>query len=214
MEDGVALPLGAGRDAPAARLDVKLVLATNVPVADAVTQGRLAHDLVPRLHRVTLPPLRDRRADVPEIFERIATACLDSDTAAALIERFDVHAAERLCLAEHTTGNVRELVDLATLAGARVMEGEPAELALHGSLDALLAGTSPVTNGAASETRAEPFVRSLYERHRAEIVAAYRAAEGNISALERTLRARGLPCNRKWLARFLARWGVRVGSSR
>jgi hypothetical protein len=55
---------------------------------------------------------------------------------------------------------------------------------------------------------------SPYERHRAEIVAAWREADGNLSRLEQTLRARGLKLNRRWLAVFLDRWGVRAGRRR
>jgi hypothetical protein len=50
---------------------------------------------------------------------------------------------------------------------------------------------------------------SLYERHKAEIVAAYRELEGSLSRLKETLRARGSPCTRRWLAEFLEKWGVR-----
>ena len=59
---------------------MRLVLGTNVAVEAAVADGRLAHDLLARLHRVGIPPLRERRADVPAIFLEVLRRTLDPDT--------------------------------------------------------------------------------------------------------------------------------------
>ena len=51
--------------------------------------------------------------------------------------------------------------------------------------------------------------QSIYDRHRNEIVAAYREVGDNLSRLEGTLKEQGIQCNRRWLGVYLERWGVR-----
>lgn len=71
-------PVGTDR---AVRVDVRLVLATNVSLEALAASGRFLPDLVPRLSafRVRLPALRERRADIPDLVadfvRRHAPAC-------------------------------------------------------------------------------------------------------------------------------------------
>ncbi len=203
-EDGLLQRVGesAGR-----KVDVRLVLGTNVPLDAALADGRLAHDLVARLHTVEVPPLRERRADVPSVFGAVlecVLARLQIDPApvgAAL----DARTVERLCRHDFRRGNVRELETLASLIGARIAVGEEPRAALRGAVEEAFPAAP-----AAGEPVAEEAAASSYERHRAEIIAAWRKVDGNLTRLEQTLEAQGIRCSRRWLAVFLERWGVRA----
>ena len=61
-EDGVFARIGENI---ARQLRLLLVLGTNLDVELATAQGFLAFDLVNRLQQVAIPPLGERRADVP-----------------------------------------------------------------------------------------------------------------------------------------------------
>ena len=64
LEDGRIERVGAEQTRP---VDVRVVAATNVPLERAVSQGRFRADLYHRLSvlRIHLPPLRERREDIP-----------------------------------------------------------------------------------------------------------------------------------------------------
>jgi DNA-binding NtrC family response regulator len=64
VERGEFRPIGSDRDM---RVDVRLVAASNVSLAEQVALGRFIPDLYARLSsfRVRIPPLRERRADIP-----------------------------------------------------------------------------------------------------------------------------------------------------
>jgi len=203
VEDGLASPLG--RD-DARRLDVRLVLGTNVGADRGVEAGLLAPDLLARSRRVTLPSLRTRRGDIPDIFLSLLGEQLGDDDAAPVIKSLNARHFEKLCLADHSLDNVRSLQRAVETIAARIERGEAVEAVLaetfagfgrDGDADA---GVSGGAKEAAS---------SLYERNRDRIVAAYRACDGNVTALASALEAEGLSVNRKWLAHYLEKWGER-----
>lgn len=197
VEEGQLRRLG---NAPARPLDVRLIFGTNLDVDAAIDDGVLAHDLVARLHRLSLPPLRERRADVPSIFLALLRQRIGEEQEDMLRDQLDASVFERLCLAELKRGNVRELQQVVTMIGARMAEGQSASEALEKSLDELLPPGQPLE----AESSA-----SRYEQHRAEIVETYLELGGNLSKLESTLQQRGIRVNRRWLAEFLEKWGVR-----
>jgi transcriptional regulator with PAS, ATPase and Fis domain len=97
------------------RVDVRIVSATNRDLRHEVAAGRFRLDLLYRLDviRITVPPLRDRREDIPvlaEQFWRDATARMGS--------RATLASATIAALARYDwPGNVRELQNvLAALA--------------------------------------------------------------------------------------------------
>lgn len=64
IEYGEITPVGSDRTV---RVDVRIVVATNVNIETLVDEGRFLPDLYARLEhfRIDLPPLRERRGDIP-----------------------------------------------------------------------------------------------------------------------------------------------------
>jgi len=119
----------------ARRVDVRLVAATNRDLRREVSAGRFRLDLLYRLDviRIALPPLRDRRDDIPllaEHFWRDATARLGS--------RATLSLATLAQLARYDwPGNVRELQNvLAALAVRTPRRGVVQPSALPPTFDA------------------------------------------------------------------------------
>ena len=92
-------------------LDVRVVAATNQDLDQAVEAGRFRKDLYFRLNvvRVHLPPLRERRSDIPSIIDHYLQAL--NRASQAPVEGFSPRALEAL-VAYDWPGNVRELRNL------------------------------------------------------------------------------------------------------
>ena len=93
------------------RVDVRVVAATHQALEALVADGRFRADLLHRLDvvRLRLPPLRERRADVPALAQRFLAAAAQKLGAPA--KRFHADALKRL--EQHGwPGNVRELENL------------------------------------------------------------------------------------------------------
>jgi DNA-binding NtrC family response regulator len=90
------------------KVDVTVIAATNRDLRSEVAAGRFRGDLFYRLNvvEVTLPPLRDRREDIPYL-----TAAFMRDCAARIRKPLNnlTHTAERLLFNARWDGNVREL---------------------------------------------------------------------------------------------------------
>ena len=93
------------------RVDVRVIAATHQDLEALVQQGRFRADLLHRLNvvRLQLPPLRERRADIPLLAETFLRRAARKLGAGA--KRFDAGAAAALQAMEWP-GNVRELQNL------------------------------------------------------------------------------------------------------
>ena len=98
-------PVGADRPEP---IDVRIVAATNRRLEPLLEQGTFRHDLYYRLNvvRLEIPPLRERRDDLPLLTEQILRQ-LERETGVP-VEGLDDGAAAAL-RAHAWPGNVREL---------------------------------------------------------------------------------------------------------
>lgn len=97
--------VGAVRSTP---VNVRVVAASHLNLAEAVAQGRFREDLFYRLNVLTIevPPLRERMCDVPLLARHFLKACA-ADTPRR-IEGFDRQALAAMA-AYSWPGNVREL---------------------------------------------------------------------------------------------------------
>src|SRR6185369_6406037 len=113
------------------RVDVRIVVSTNQSLEKAVEGGRFRHDLFFRLNvlSISVPPLRERRADIPELVDRFV-ARARARNPAARARRFSPDALKRL--ASHSwPGNVRELENvverIVILSSGEEVDGEALE---------------------------------------------------------------------------------------
>jgi two-component system response regulator AtoC len=104
------------------RVDTRVIVASNRPLEDEVAEGRFRDDLFYRLNVITieLPPLRERREDIPLLVEYF----LDTQrySAASGPARLTAGALEKL-LGHDWPGNVRELQNTLQRATA-LSQGE------------------------------------------------------------------------------------------
>jgi transcriptional regulator with AAA-type ATPase domain len=106
LEDREVVPLGETTPVP---VDVRVVVAAQIPLAEALREQRLRPDLVARLDGLTvrLPPLRERIRELPFLFVRLLEGHIDGP-----LPRISARLIERLCLHDWPF-NVRELERLA-----------------------------------------------------------------------------------------------------
>ena len=98
-------PLGGSR---AVKVDVRVIVASNKDLQKAVERGEFRDDLFYRVHviPVYLPPLRERREDIPLLADHFLKQF--STGAGKEIKGFTPAAVQRLML-YHWPGNIREL---------------------------------------------------------------------------------------------------------
>jgi two-component system nitrogen regulation response regulator GlnG len=120
-----------GRDA--IHTDVRIIAASNQDLEAAVRGGRFREDLFFRLNvvRILVPPLRERRGDIPELIESFIDK-VNQDLGTSIVGVSD--EARDLLLRHGWPGNVRELdnaiLRAAVLArGARMLVREDFDLA-------------------------------------------------------------------------------------
>ena len=104
------------------QLDVRVIASTNSPLEAAIREGKFREDLYYRLNvfPVALPPLRDRREDIPLLVSTLLTDLNRKHGTRVTDVARNVAAALR---AYHWPGNVRELRNVVERASIVAGEG-------------------------------------------------------------------------------------------
>jgi DNA-binding NtrC family response regulator len=119
MQDREFLPLGSSESV---KVDVRIIAATNADLKRQVEEGKFREDLYYRLNviNIELPPLRDRKDDIPLLVEHFFTKYCRENEKFLNSEKFSVLSFEPEAvqiLMEHTwPGNVRELENVVERA--------------------------------------------------------------------------------------------------
>ncbi|VTU44861.1 sigma-54-dependent transcriptional regulator [Variovorax sp. RA8] len=184
LEDRRIRPVGSEQEIP---VDVRIVAATNRPLAPEVDAGRFRKDLYYRLQvvEITLPPLRAHKEDIAELVEHfIATLAPQLGLAP-----FKVTAEELAYLRQYDwPGNVRELrnlIERSLILGALNVS------ALYQRIDEARGAPPPVERPTDLQT--------LEKQH---ILAVLESVGGDKSRA-----AQLLGISRRTLERRLAEWG-------
>ncbi len=176
-------------------VDVRIVSATNRNLATEVELGRFREDLYYRLNvaRVELPPLRQRRCDIPLLWEHWIRRNLPPGAPMP-----ELTPAASSALEYHDwPGNVRELSSVASRA-LSLKEPESSVIHVtHLAFDRRKPSASPTAGlvGVVGQT--------LAETERNAIIATLRFFEGN-----RTKAARALGIGRDTLRRKIGEWDL------
>ena len=121
LQEKSVRPVGAAKELP---VDMRLLAATNRDIEEEVKNGNFRQDLYYRINviRVELPPLRDRRDDIPLLADSFV-ARFSAEMGKEL--RGFTPDAMRAILAYDFPGNVRELENMleraATLSGSAMI---------------------------------------------------------------------------------------------
>jgi len=163
------------------KADARIIAATNRNLDALVEQGRFRRDLLYRIavFRIPLPPLRERRDDIPALVEHLVAkiARLRNKELAGVSDE-----VLRILLAHDYPGNVRELENVlehaAVLCRGALIEVRdlPAHLGADGG-----------TAGAAAKLSATAGARGLRDLETSLIEDALRRHDGNRAAAARAL---------------------------
>lgn len=170
LQDGQFTRLGARESS---KVDVRVLAATNVQIESALVGRTFREDLYYRLNVFTInvPPLRDRREEIPYLIEEIVRRSPQE-----LRKSYDVTFSSRLMdavLLYDWRGNVRELRNFVT----RTMTMRDSDTAVHELETKIAAGYSvaqdepeQVRGLSAESTGMRSIVRDMKDRAEAQII--------------------------------------------
>jgi transcriptional regulator with GAF, ATPase, and Fis domain len=174
------------------RVDIRIIAATNRDLESAIREGRFRDDLYYRLQVITftMPPLRERREDIPLLARHFARRHGER------LQRRDIgvsEAAHRVLRAYDWPGNVRQLGNAIERA---LVLGEDELIQPEDLPDEVLEGG--VTTGAASgyqatltDTKKKTILDAL-ERAGGDYASAARSLGIHVNSLHRLMRNLGL----------------------
>ncbi|MFQ6042002.1 MAG: sigma-54-dependent transcriptional regulator [Candidatus Poribacteria bacterium] len=125
IEDGAFVPVGGAREK---HVDVRILAATNQDLQEKIGQGLFREDLYFRLAQFTVivPPLRERKEDIPLLTEHFLKMFSDG---MGIEQPVLSEEAQKALAAYHFPGNVRELRNI--IAYALVQSGGSIILPQH-----------------------------------------------------------------------------------
>ncbi|MDY6950599.1 MAG: sigma 54-interacting transcriptional regulator [Thermodesulfobacteriota bacterium] len=188
------------------KVDVRFVTATHKNLKQGVEEGWFREDLFYRLNviRIWLPPLRDRRSDIPSLADYFLGQYVREDGKEILAISDD---AKEALMAYSFPGNVRELENIIQRA---VVLAKEKEITIHDLPRDLLSGAATVNSLCTCRVRSNNLLEALKE---ALIYRNGRKAKKWHSTLkcvtiekihEFLLRTTGEPFSRPELTQFLA----------
>jgi len=184
LETGEIKPVGG---VTTRTVDIRLIAATNRDLADLVREKTFREDLYYRLNVVPLrlPPLRDRRSDIPQLLHHfLSRHRKENDRRPG---RFSPDAVDRL-MQYNWPGNVRELRNLVERL---VVTSQGNEIAAADLPDFITAGESgeappvPRTNEELKALKKRLHDRASSELERAFVLDALRRNDWNVSRAAR-----------------------------
>ena len=109
LETGEFIKVGSSK---VEKTNVRIVAATNIKMDEAIKKGKFREDLFYRLSTIiiNIPPLRNRKEDIPILFRKFASDFAQKYNMPTL--RLDESAQELLCQQEWR-GNIRQLRNIA-----------------------------------------------------------------------------------------------------
>ena len=109
LESGEFIKVGSSK---VEKTNVRIVAATNVNMEDAIKKGKFREDLFYRLSTIiiNIPPLRNRKEDIPILFRKFASDFAQKYNMPTL--RLDDAAQQVLCQ-QDWKGNIRQLRNIA-----------------------------------------------------------------------------------------------------
>jgi DNA-binding NtrC family response regulator len=193
LENGTFRKVGGTQEQSA---DVRVIAATNKPLEEEQAAGRFREDLFYRLNvfSIDLPPLKDRREDIPILVEHFLTTRQLGKVKCTI----DPAAMEALTTYEWP-GNVRELANV--IERAQIL-AENHYIMPHDLPDSVT-GLRPATATRPSAPAAAANPSSLQEVEKRHVLAVMRQAAGN-----KMRAAKALGISRRALYRLLEKYGI------
>lgn len=176
------------------KVNIRLICATNMPLYEMVREGTFREDLLFRINTVelTLPPLRERTEDIPQLAEQF-------------LHQFNTKYRKNLSLRKDAReallrypwpGNIRELQHVVERAVIMAEEDEIREADLHLSKTAIpsTGAAQTAAGGAALDLSAmeQQLIKTALEKHKGNISKAANELGLTRAALYRRMEKFGL----------------------
>ncbi|MFN8652667.1 MAG: sigma-54 dependent transcriptional regulator [Gemmatimonadales bacterium] len=180
LQEGVITRIGGAKPI---QVDVRVIAATNKTLDEEIAAGRFREDLFYRLNVVPIqvPPLRERREDIPALVEHFVKQLAGST--GIMPRTFDDGALERL--GERSwPGNVRELRNaverlLILAPGKAITAADVSRLLGEGAMPEVVEGAAPPDG---------TFEAFKHEAERSFLAAKLREHDWNVSETARALK--------------------------